>query len=65
MKRPVTAKAPRAVQAKVYVQHQGVVEVQEQVLAVCFGGYQGVAVQQGRSRAEPALRAGDGEAFCP
>jgi hypothetical protein len=43
------------------VQHQRVVEVQEQVLSVRLGREQAMPVQQRRSPAEPALGAGNGE----
>ena len=43
------------------VQHQPVVEVQEQLLAVRAERDQRVAVQQRRAGGEAALRAGDGE----
>jgi hypothetical protein len=43
------------------VQHQRVVKVQEQVLPVGIRGNQDTPVQERRSPAKPALRAGDGQ----
>ncbi|GAC1377690.1 MAG: hypothetical protein NVSMB43_19170 [Pseudarthrobacter sp.] len=45
------------------VQHHGVVEMQEEVLAVGTGVRQHLAVQEGRTGCEPALRAADGQWF--
>ncbi len=59
--RGVAAEIPGTVEPQVDVQHHGVVKVQEEVLAVGARIRQDLAVQQGRTGGEPALRAADGQ----
>ena len=57
----VAAEIPRPVQAQVDPQHQAVVEVQKQLLAVRAGGQQRGPVEPAGAGGEAALRAGDGK----
>lgn len=57
----VAAEIPCPVETQVDMEHQGVVKMQEKVLAVGLRFGQRVAVEQGRAGREPSLRAAHGQ----